>query len=169
MRLSWRSGPVLAGIPVLIALAEYDVPGAVHLLGLWPFMGGAWAGMVAVRYRTPRRTVWLYAFTDGFLLLDGDAFPRVPVRWRDVRGVMPEYADDYDFVAEETRQAHVGYRVDVADGSVRVVSRGLKNVADPCSAVGPILRNLIPRAAAGAAPPAFTTVDDLFAGRCPPP
>src|SRR5579863_4663599 len=57
----------IAAIPVLIAVAALGFPGAVPLLGAFPFIAGAWIGVSFWRGRTPKRQVWLYAFTEGFL------------------------------------------------------------------------------------------------------
>ncbi len=58
----------IAAIPVLIAIAATGFPGTLPLLGAFPFIAGAWIGVTFWRGRTPKRQVWLYAFTEGFLL-----------------------------------------------------------------------------------------------------
>jgi hypothetical protein len=77
----------LAAIPVLIAAAALGFPGTVPLLGAFPFLAGAWIGVSFWRGRTPKRQVWLYAFTEGFMLLDDPPGYAMPVRWSQVTEV----------------------------------------------------------------------------------
>jgi hypothetical protein len=76
-----------------------------------------------------------------------------------------------DFNAEESRPALTAYRLRCADGQVLEVPRSFKNVRDPYSEVGPLLRSLMP-AAVGKTMPTFRTIDEIiaaYAGKPGPP
>ena len=86
----------MAAIPVLIAGAAARVPGVLPLLGLFPFAFGAWFGLSLWRGREPKRTVWLYAFTGGFMLLNDPPVQAAPVRWSQVTEVSQVWTDVYN-------------------------------------------------------------------------
>lgn len=151
----------MAAIPVLIASAAAGIPGAVPALGALPFITGAWFGLSLWRGREPRRCVWLYAFTKGFVLLDDPRADAAPLLWSQVTDVSEVWTDVYNVSAEEYRPALTAYRLRWADGQTREISRSFQNVRDPYPDVGPLLRNLMP-AAAGRAMPAFPTVDEII-------
>lgn len=61
--------PPLAGIPLLIGAAAAGVRGLMPLFIGFPFAAGAWIGLNFLLGRKPKRRVWFYAFTDGFMVL----------------------------------------------------------------------------------------------------
>ena len=152
----------LAAIPILIAGAAARIPGALPALGALPFVGGAWFGLTMWRMRVPRRRVWLYAFAEGLMLIDDPRADAVPLRWGQVTEVAEVRADVYDASAEESRPALTAYRLVSADGQLLEISRSFKNVRDPYSEVGQLLRSLMP-AAVGDTMPTFPTIDEIIA------
>jgi len=152
----------LAAIPLLIAGAAAGIPGALPLLGAWPFVMGAWFGLTMWRGREPRRRVWFYAFAEGFVLLDDPRADGVLVRWSQVSEVGEVWAEVYDASAQESRPALAAYRLGCADGQVLEISRSFKNVQDPYSEVGHLLRSLMP-VTVGNTMPRFPTIDEIIA------
>ncbi len=152
----------MAAIPVLIAGAAAGIPGAVPALGALPFVTGAWFGLSLWRGREPRRRVWLYAFTKGFMLLDDPRADAVPLLWNQVTEVSEVWTDVYNVSAEESRPALTAYRLRWADGQTSDISRALHNVRDPYREVGQLLRSLMP-AAVGNTMPTFPTIDEIIA------
>ncbi len=71
--------PPLAGIPLLIASAAAGIPVPVPVFFAFPFAAGAWIGLSFWRGREPKRRVWFYAFTEGFMLLDRPPVARLPM------------------------------------------------------------------------------------------
>jgi len=153
----------LAAIPVLIAGAAARVPGILPLLGLFPFAFGAWFGLSLWRGREPKRTVWFYAFTGGFMLLDHPRVQAVPVRWSQVIEVSQVWTDVYNPASEDSRATLTAYRLCSADGQVHEISRSFWNVRDPYRQVGQMLRGLMP-ATLGSNMPKFPTIDEIIAG-----
>jgi hypothetical protein len=153
--------PLLAA-PVLIVAASDGVPGALFLLGALPFLTGAWFGVCLWRGREPRRELWLYAFTGGFLLIDRSWCDPAPVPWSQVGQVQPIWSDVFYVSAEDTRPVHTGYDLQLLDGRTRRISRALHNVRDPYRQVGELLSGLLP-APAAAALPRFPDIDELIA------
>jgi hypothetical protein len=150
----------LAGIPVLIAAAAVGIPGVVPLLEVFPFLAGAWIGVSFWRGREPRRQVWLYAFTSGFMLLDGPA-DAPPVPWSQVTEVGQVWTHTYRPGEEDPVPTLTAYRVRSADGRVREISRSFRNVQDPYREIGQLFRGLAP-ATIGTTMPKFPTIDEVI-------
>jgi hypothetical protein len=153
----------LAAVPVLIAGTAAGVPGTLPVLAAFPFAAGAWFGLSLWRGREPKRCVWLYAFEEGFLLLDDLRADATPVRWSQVTDVGQVWTEVYDPAAEQSRLALTAYRLRSADGQDHEISRSFRNVRDPYGDVGALLRSLAP-ASLGRAMPAFPTIDEIIAG-----
>ena len=152
----------LAAIPVLIAGAAAGLPGMLPLLGAFPFAFGAWFGVSLWRGREPKRTVWFYAFTQGFILADDPLAQARPVRWNQVVDVSEVWTGVYSPASEESRPTLTAYRLRTADGRTHEISRSFWNVRDPYREVGQMLRGLMP-ASVGATMPAFPTIDEIIA------
>ena len=101
----------LAAIPILIAGAAAGFPDVLPVLGAFPFVIGAWFGFSMWRGREPTRRVWLYAFTEGFMLLDGPRSETVPFRWSEVTEVAEVWTQIYNMSAEEYRPALTAYEL----------------------------------------------------------
>jgi hypothetical protein len=159
----------LAAIPVLIALSAVDVPGMTALLILSPFLIGGWFGLSVWRGREPRRRIWLYAFTDGFVLSDDPRASAFPVRWSQVSDVSVIWTVATDpGLEDEGRPVVSGYRLRCTDGQTREISRSFQNVRDPYGEFGRSLRRLMP-AAVGNTMPQFPTIDEVVAVYAPRP
>ena len=152
----------MAAIPVLIIATAARVPGMLPLLGLFPFAFGAWSGLSLWRGREPKRTVWFYAFAQGFMLLDDAPGPARPVRWNQIVEVNDVWTGVYNAASEESRPTLTAYRLRSADGQVHEISRSFWNVLDPYRQVGQLLRSLVP-ASVGNAIPKFPTIDEIIA------
>jgi hypothetical protein len=152
----------MAAIPVLIVGAAAQVPGVLPVLGLFPFAFGAWFGLSLWRGRKPKRTVWLYAFTQGFWLLDDPPVQARPARWSQVVEVSDVWTDVYNPASEESRPTLTAYRLRTADGQAHEISRSFWNVLDPYKQVGQMLRGLMP-AQLGSTMPKFPTIDEIIA------
>ena len=150
----------MAAIPVLIAAAAAGIPGLLPVLGAFPFAFGAWFGLSLWRGREPKRTVWFYAFTQGFMLLDDPPVQAGPVRWSQVIEVSEVWTDVYNPATEQSRPTLTAYRLHSADGQAHEISRSFWNVRDPYRQVGQLLRGLVP-AAVGSKIPAFPTIDEI--------
>jgi hypothetical protein len=159
----------LAAIPFLIAFGAVDVPGAVPLLALSPFLIGGWFGLSIWRGREPRRQIWMYAFTGGFVLSDDPRASAIPVPWSQVTDVSLIWTQAYNpGMEDEGRPLVAGYRLRDADGQAYEITRSFHNVEDPYGEVGRSLRRIMP-AAVGAAMPQFPTVDEVIATYAPRP
>ena len=152
----------LAGIPVLIAATAVGIPGSLPLLGAYPFLAGAWIGVSFWRGREPRRQVWLYAFTGGFMLLDGPSGEAAPVPWSQVTGVSQVWTDTDRTGDEDPRPTLAAYRLGTADGRAHEISRSFRNVQDPYGEIGQLFRGLAP-GTVGKTMPRFPTVDEIIA------
>ena len=152
----------LAAIPVLVAGAAAGIPGAVPALGTLPLVTGAWFGLNLWWGRQPRRRIWLYAFTSGFVQLDDPrADAAAPLLWSQVTEVSEVWTDVYNVSAEESQPSLTAYRLRWADGQIREISRSFRNVRDPYREVGQLLRSVMP-ASAGNTMPAFPTIDEII-------
>jgi hypothetical protein len=158
----------LAAIPVLIALGAVNVPGMAALLALSPFLIGGWFGLSIWRGRAPKRRIWLYAFTDGFVLSDHPQASAFPVRWSQVTEVSVIWTEAFDPGSEEARPAVSGYRLRCTDGQAIEIPRSFQNVRDPYGELGRSLRRLMP-AAIGDNMPQFPTIDEVIAVYAPRP
>jgi hypothetical protein len=151
----------LIGIPVLMAAAYARVGGVLPLLFLWPFIAGAWFGVSLFVLRTPKRAVWWYACTEGFMLLDDQQQLAAPVRWAQVTGVSEVWTQVYRVDAEESRPALTAFRLHLADGQAVEIARSFQNVQDPYGPVGQLVKRIMP--AAGQVLPDFPTADQIIA------
>ena len=158
----------LAAIPPLIALGAVDVPGMVPLLALSPFLIGGWFGLSIWRGRESRRNIWLYAFTDGFVLSDHPQASAFPVRWSQVTDISVIWTEAYDPGAEEGRPVVSGYRLRCGDGQTHEIPRSFQNVRDPYGEFGRSLRRLMPAAIAETMP-RFPAIDEVIATYAPRP
>jgi hypothetical protein len=152
----------IAAIPVLIALAATGFPGTVPLLGAFPFIAGAWIGVSFWRGRTPKRQVWLYAFTEGFLLLDEAQPAAAPVRWNQVTEIGEVWTNSYSPGDEDPTPVLSAYHLRLADGRAIEISRDFKNVQDPYREMGQLFRGLAPNTI-GKTMPRFFTIDEILA------
>jgi hypothetical protein len=152
----------MAAIPVLIVGAAAEVPGILPMLGLFPFAFGAWFGVSLWRGREPKRTVWFYAFTGGFMLVDDPPVQTRPVRWSQVAEVSDVWTGVYNPASEESRPTLTAYRLRMADGQAHEISRSFWNVLDPYRQVGQMLRSMMP-AQLGSTMPTFPTIDEIVA------
>jgi len=116
---------------------------------------GFWRG------REPKRQVWLYAFTGGFMLLDSQRAGAPPVRWSQVTEVTPVWRDMYGPGEDETPIVQA-YRLRTADNRLHEISRDFRNVQDPYREVGKLLRGLAP-GTVGKTMPRFPTIDEIIA------
>lgn len=153
----------MAAIPFLIVGAASGFPGALPLLGLFPFVWGAWFGVCLWRGRDPKRDIWFYAFTEGFMLLDGSMADAVPVRWNQVTEVSQVWGEMHSPASEEPRPVLTAYRLRTVDGQPHEISRSLKNVRDPYQEMGQFFRAIAP-GSVGKTMPTFPTVDQIIAG-----
>jgi len=152
----------LAGIPVLIAASAAGIPGTLPLLVVFPFLAGGWIGVSFWRGREPKRLVWLYAFTGGFMFLDGPSSDPVPVPWYQVTLVEQVWTETYQPGDEDPRPTLTAYRLRSADGRARELPRSLRNVEDPYGEIGQLFRGLAPRTI-GTTMPRFPTIDEVIA------
>jgi hypothetical protein len=152
----------LAGIPVLIAASALGIPGMLPLLGAFPFLVGAWIGVSFWRGREPKRQVWLYAFTEGFMLLDPPSADTAPVPWRQVTEVSQVWTNTYRPGDEDPRPTLAAYRLRSADGRTHEISRSFRNVQDPYGEMGQLFRGLAPRTV-GTTMPKFPAIDEIIA------
>lgn len=152
----------IALLPLVIILPATGIPGTIQLLVAYPFLAGAWIGLGFWLGRTPKRQVWLYAFTEGFLLLDGPAADAGPVLWSQVTGVSPVWTNKYSPGDEDSRRALTAYRLRLADGRVQEISRDFKNVEDPYREMGQLFRSLSP-GIIGKTMPKVPTIDEILA------
>jgi hypothetical protein len=132
------------------------------LLGGFPFIWAAWFGLNMILGREPKRTIWCYAFTSGFMLLDGPRSDAVPVRWSQVTEVSPVWTEVFDADSGESRRTLTAYRLRTADGQSRDISRSFQNVRDPYREVGQLLKAITP-ASFGNTMPALPTIDQVIA------
>ena len=158
----------LAAIPFLIAFGAVDLPGALPLLAISPFLLAGWFGLSIWRGREPRRNIWLYAFTEGFALFDRPQASAVTVRWSQVTEVGVIWKQFSDPGEEEPRPVLSGYSLRCADGQVYEITRSFQNVRDPYGEFGRSLRRLMP-AAVGDTMPHFPTIDEVIAVYAPRP
>lgn len=129
---------------------------------MFPFVAGAWIGVSFWRGRQPRRQVWLYAFTGGFMLLDDQLREAAPVPWSQVTAVGQVWANTYRPGDEDPLPALTAYRLRSADGRAHEISRSLRNVHDPYGEMGQLFRGLAP-GTVGKTMPRFPTIDEIIA------
>ena len=159
----------IALIPVVIAFAAAGIPGTFQFLVAYPFLAGAWIGLGFWLGRTPKRQVWLYAFTEGFLLLDDAQAAAMPVRWSEVTEIGQVWTNTYRPGDEDDPTPVLSaYQLRTADGRVHQISRDFKNVQDPYREMGQLFRMLSP-GTIGKTMPRFPTVDEILAAYARPP
>jgi hypothetical protein len=156
----------LAAIPVLIAGAGAGFPALLPVLFAFPFAVGAWIGVCFWLGREPRRRVWLYAFTEGFLLRDDRLPDAGPARWSQVAEVGEVWTKVY--TEDDVRLELTAYRLRMSDGRALEVTRSFRNVQDPYGEVGQLLRGLAP-GSLGKTMPRFPTIDKIIADYAPGP
>ena len=153
----------LAALPVVIALPATGIPGTLPLLATFPFLAGAWIGLSFLFLREPKRPVWLYAFADGFMLLDPALPDAAPVRWSQVIELSPVWENHYRPGDEDNpTPVLIAYRLRLADGRLLEVLRSFKNVQDPYREMGQLFRTLSP-GTIGKTMPKFPTIDEIIA------
>lgn len=153
----------IAALPLAIALPATGIPGALHFLIAYPFLAGAWVGLAFLLGREPKRRVWLYAFTEGFMLLDRPPADAMPVPWSQVTGISPVWTNTYRPGDEDhPRPVLTAYRLRSADGRLHEISRSFKNVQDPYGEMGQLFRGLAP-GVVGTTMPRLPTVDEVIA------
>jgi hypothetical protein len=152
----------IAALPLVIALPATGIPGTLQFLIAYPFLAGAWIGLGFWLGREPKRRVWLYAFTEGFMLLDGPG-DAMPVLWSQVTGVGPVWTNTYLPGDEDhPRPVLSAYRLRLADGRVQDISSSLKNVQDPYGEMGQLFRGLSP-GVVGKTMPRLPTIGEVIA------
>lgn len=160
--------PPLAGLPLLIAGAAAGVPVPFPVFFAFPFVAGAWIGLSFLLGREPKRRIWFYAFTEGFMLLDNPPVVSAPVRWSQVIEVGPVWTEVFDQPGEgDSRPALAGYRLRLADGRVIEITRSFRNVQDPYREMGQLFRMLAPNVI-GKTMPKFPTIDEIIASYVKP-
>lgn len=153
----------IALLPLVIALPATGIPGTVQFLFAYPFIAGAWIGLGFWLGREPKRKVWLYAFTEGFMLIDGPPADARPVLWSQVTGVGPVWTNTYRPGDEDNpTPALTAYRLRLADGRVQDISSEFKNVQDPYGEMGQLFSGLAP-GTVGKTMPRFPTIDEIIA------
>jgi hypothetical protein len=152
----------LIGVPIIIIAAAARIPGALLMLAAFPFVWGAWFGFCLWRFRDPKRQVWLYAFTEGFLLQNLMKEAATPVRWNQLTEITQVWTEAYHHDSEVYTPKLTGYELRSSDGQRHVFSREWWNVQDPYREVGQLLKHLSPRSVAEVFPN-FPTIDELVA------
>ena len=132
----------VAAAPLAIAATLAGVPGSGFVLVALPFITGAWFVRSLLHAREPKRTVWLYAFTGGFIVFDPHT-DATPVRWSDVTEVRDVWSTVFNLDGESSR-ALTAYELHLTDDRICEVSRSYDNALDPYRDVGPILTTLAP-------------------------
>lgn len=153
----------LVVIPILLFVSAARIPDIVALLVIFPFLAVAWMGASLWLGREPTRQVWLYAFTDGFLLQDGPPADATPVRWSQVTEVIQVWGETRRFGDDgDTTPVLRAYRLRSADGRVHEISRSFRNVQDPYGEMGQLFRGLAP-GTVGKTMPRVPTIDEIIA------
>jgi hypothetical protein len=124
------------------------------------------AGDRVLRRPDRSRLTWLYAFTDGYLVLGGPPSETEPVRWGEVTRVREVWTMTA-FADYEPRPVLTAHELDLAAGPARVISQSYRNMLDPYPAVGRPLRDRAPAAVAATWPkfPLIAEVIAAYAGR----
>jgi hypothetical protein len=153
----------IALLPLVIVLPVTGIPGTIQFLFAYPFLAGAWIGLGFWLGREPKRQVWLYTYTEGFLLVDGPAAEVRPELWSHVTGVAPVWTNKYSPGDEDhPRPVLTAFRLRLADGRVLDISRDFKNVQDPYREMGQLFRTLSP-GVVGKTMPKVPTIDEIIA------
>jgi hypothetical protein len=122
------------------------------------------------RRRRASRAAWLYAFSEGYVVLDGGRSDSVPVRWNQVVAIREVWTRKSFADWEPSRPLLTAYELHLADGQVRFISLSYRNMLDPYPAVGREMRSLAPAALAETWPklPLVKEVILAYAGRPDP-
>lgn len=158
----WAMLPFLIGFPLLIAAGAARIRGTIMLMGLLPFITGAWFLAVTLWAYRRKGRAWLYVFADGFATFADFAPETKSARWDEVAEVRKLWSESFDMNAEETVPVFTAYAVRTRDGREFVISRLLRNMMDPYAPVGRFLSALVP-AAVGDAIPRFPVIDEIIA------
>jgi hypothetical protein len=154
--------PFFIGFPLLIAAGAARIRGAIMLMGLLPFITGAWFLAVTLWAYRRKGRAWLYVFSDGFATFADFAPETKSARWDQVAGVREIWDERFDMNAEETVPVLAAYEVRTRDGREFVISRSLCNMMDPYAPVGRFITALVP-ASVGEAIPRFPVIDEIIA------
>jgi hypothetical protein len=114
---------------------------------------------------------WLYAFTGGFMIVDGPRPDTVPVLWSQVTGVREVWTTVTFADWEPSRPTLTAHELSLAGGQTRVISQTYRNMLDPYPSLGRELRDRTPPAVAAAWPrfPLIAEVIATYAERPVPP
>jgi hypothetical protein len=96
------------------------------------------------RRRKANRAAWLYAFSGGFMVLDGPRSDSIPVPWSQVTGIREVWTRKTFADWEPSRPLLTAYELHLADGQTRFISLSYRNMLDPYPAIGREMRALAP-------------------------
>jgi hypothetical protein len=94
--------------------------------------------------RRASRPAWLYAFSGGFMILDGPRSDSMPVPWSQVIEVREVWTRRTFADWEPSRPRLTAYELHLADGQARFISLSYRNMLDPYPALGREMRALAP-------------------------
>ena len=94
--------------------------------------------------RRASRAAWLYAFSGGFMILDGPRSDSIPVPWSQVIEVREVWTSRIFADWEPSRPRLTAYDLHLADGQARFISLTYRNMLDPYPALGREMRALAP-------------------------
>jgi hypothetical protein len=122
------------------------------------------------RRRRARRAAWLYAFSEGFMVLDGPRSDSVPVRWNQVIAIREVWTSKTFADWEPSRPLLTAYELQLAGGQARFISLSYRNMLDPYPAIGREMRAMAPAALAATWPklPLIREIILTHAGRPDP-
>jgi hypothetical protein len=112
--------------------------------------------------RNRRRPAWLYAFTGGFMVLDGPRSDSIPVRWSEVTEVRAAWTIRTFADWEPSPPVLTALELHLASGQTRSISLTYRNMLDPYPGLGRELRARAP-AALAAIWPEFPLIGEIIA------
>ncbi len=120
--------------------------------------------------RKASRAARLYAFSEGFMVLDGPRSDSSPVRWNQVIAIREVWTRRTFADWEPSRPVLTAYELDLADGQPRFISLTYRNMLDSYPAIGREMRSLAPAALAATWPrlPLIKEIIVAYAGRPDP-
>jgi hypothetical protein len=120
--------------------------------------------------RRASRAAWLYAFSEGFMVLDGPRSDSIPVRWNQVVAIREVWTRKTFADWEPSRPLLTAYELHLANGQARFMSLSYRNMLDPYPAIGREMRSLAPAALAATWPklPLIKEIILAYAGRPDP-
>ena len=120
--------------------------------------------------RRASRAAWFYAFSEGFMVLDGPRSDSIPVRWNQVIAIREVWTRRTFADWEPSRPLLTAYELHLADGQMRFMSLSYRNMLDPYPAIGREMRSLAPVALAATWPklPLIKEIILAYAGRPDP-